>query len=250
MLASKRTLWAVGLGLMSLAMQPGGVALAQQSDQEKEVHAQYRQRLDQLEGSKEERLLELLKDQPDLQYQLLASEGGMGVSLKEVDATLRSHLNLKEGQGVVVTEVVPDSPASQAGIQAKDILLKLNDKALHGSDEVDKIFKSAGDKNVTVALIRAGKPMSLEVKPSPKHTARFTFVSPAVNQGDYWLGLALTPADDTLRSHLNLSDGQGLVVTEVYPDAPAAKAGFKANDILLKVGDKTLEGLQDLIAQI
>jgi len=66
----------------------------------------------------------------------------------------------------------------------------------------------------------------------------------------FWIGLECFPADPALRSQLGLEDGIGLVVAEVAPDGPAAKAGIKPHDLILKAGDKSLSSIADLIEQI
>ena len=67
-----------------------------------------------------------------------------------------------------------------------------------------------------------------------------------VKPGKYWLGVVCTPLDDELViSQLNL-DG-GLVVKDVVPDSPAAKAGLEPLDILTKVKDQPLIDLKVLV---
>jgi membrane-associated protease RseP (regulator of RpoE activity) len=65
--------------------------------------------------------------------------------------------------------------------------------------------------------------------------------------GEYWLGLACSPAGAALRAQLDLSKDHGLVVDQVVPDSPAAKAEIKPHDVLVKAGDKSLKNVQDLI---
>jgi hypothetical protein len=65
----------------------------------------------------------------------------------------------------------------------------------------------------------------------------------------YWIGLlggSITP-DNPLRAHLDLPENQGLIVANVVPDSPAAKAGLKQHDILLRANDKDLHEMQDLV---
>ena len=65
----------------------------------------------------------------------------------------------------------------------------------------------------------------------------------------YWIGLlggAITP-DNPLRAHLDLPENEGLIVANVVPDSPAAKAGLKQHDILLRANDKGLHEMQDLV---
>jgi beta-lactamase regulating signal transducer with metallopeptidase domain len=54
------------------------------------------------------------------------------------------------------------------------------------------------------------------------------------------LGVRVEKPDPVLADQLDLPKGQGLVVREVVPGSAAAKAGLKANDILLDVDDKTV----------
>jgi hypothetical protein len=65
----------------------------------------------------------------------------------------------------------------------------------------------------------------------------------------YWIGLlggAITP-DNPLRAHLDLPEGQGLIVASIVPESPAAKSGLKQHDILLRANDKDLHEMSDLV---
>jgi membrane-associated protease RseP (regulator of RpoE activity) len=72
---------------------------------------------------------------------------------------------------------------------------------------------------------------------------------PRVQMPKYWIGLlggTITP-DNPLRAHLDLPENQGLIVANVVPDGPAAKAGLKQHDILLRANDADLHEMQDLV---
>jgi membrane-associated protease RseP (regulator of RpoE activity) len=71
--------------------------------------------------------------------------------------------------------------------------------------------------------------------------------------GQPWLGglnqgpeISLIPADDALREHLKIPKGQGLVVTALLANSPAAHAGIRQNDVILKLGDTPLAKPDDL----
>jgi membrane-associated protease RseP (regulator of RpoE activity) len=65
----------------------------------------------------------------------------------------------------------------------------------------------------------------------------------------YWIGLAggTIPAEHVLRAHIDLPENQGLLVANIVPDSPAAKAGLKQHDILLRANDIELHEMHDLI---
>lgn len=67
---------------------------------------------------------------------------------------------------------------------------------------------------------------------------------------DYWLGIECYPVPPAMQSQLNLPREQGLVVESIVPGSPAAKAGVKPYDILMKVGGKPLKSPADLIQAV
>jgi serine protease Do len=167
------------------------------------------------------------------------------LSLAAADESLRDQLHLPEGQGLVVIAVAPGGQAAQAGLAANDILLTLGDRPLAKPEDLDASLKD-GDKPRELKVLRAGKPTTLRVRP----LYRVTLAPAESASASYYIGVPANPVDETLRSHLGLPDGQGLIVTDVVPDSPAAKAGLQKNDILLKLGDKPLTDVDSLVAQI
>jgi hypothetical protein len=67
---------------------------------------------------------------------------------------------------------------------------------------------------------------------------------------DYWLGLECFPVDAVLRSHLNLGEWEGLVVEQIVPDSPAAKADLKRHDVIVKAGGKPVKAVSDLMGAV
>jgi hypothetical protein len=55
-----------------------------------------------------------------------------------------------------------------------------------------------------------------------------------------WIGIAMEPVQDVVRAQLSLAPGEGIVISHVAPESPAAKAGLQANDILLRFEDQIL----------
>jgi hypothetical protein len=56
-------------------------------------------------------------------------------------------------------------------------------------------------------------------------------------------GMTLAPADAALRAHLNLAQNEGLIVTALEPGSPAASAGIRQNDLLIRLGDDPLRSI-------
>lgn len=128
---------------------------------------------------------------------------------------------------------------SDAVKKAMAELKKLMEKDLKGN--VNKELQEALEK----ALQESHK--ALELKGLPKLAELHLRGVPGGTGGLAWvgagqgrLGIRVEKPSDTLAEQLDLPKGQGLVITEVTADSAAAKAGLKANDILLTLDGKTV----------
>ena len=162
----------------------------------------------------------------------------VGMSLTSVDEALRDHLKLPKDQGLAVVALDPNCSAAQAGIQQNDILLKLGETPLAKAGEFVLRLKELGEKPVALTLLRGGKARTIHVQPVVRVTLQP--VQPAPPAEQFWIGVSVTQIDPTLRSHLQLAPGQGLIVSEVVKDGPAEKAGLKRHDILMEMDGKPL----------
>lgn len=72
----------------------------------------------------------------------------------------------------------------------------------------------------------------------------------AAQPGEYWIGVEAHEVPEALRAHTTLPKDHGLLVEQVYPDSPAAKAQIARHDVLLKAGDKPLRTVADLVEAI
>ena len=89
----------------------------------------------------------------------------LGVSTSPVPGSLRQHLGLPEGVGLVVDFVEKQSPAESAGLKRYDILTRFNDQVLVNAQQLAVLVRSnkAGE-DVKLMLIRGGKEQSLSAK--------------------------------------------------------------------------------------
>jgi S1-C subfamily serine protease len=78
-------------------------------------------------------------------------------------------LALDRDSGVLVSDVVPQGPADRAGIQSGDVLVALDGRPITGIDELLKsLTEQALDRAISVALIRNGGLMKLEIRPTER----------------------------------------------------------------------------------
>jgi membrane-associated protease RseP (regulator of RpoE activity) len=161
---------------------------------------------------------------------------GSGLTLVPVDQAASVHLKLPKGQGLIATSVLPQGLAAQAGICENDILLTLDDVPLGKPEDLENRLKAAGDKTLSLVLLRHGQKKTLQVQPKVKVT--FGPAQPALPE--FWIGVSVTPVEPALRDQLQLPADRGLVATGIMENSPAAKATFKVNDILLTLNGEPL----------
>jgi membrane-associated protease RseP (regulator of RpoE activity) len=84
------------------------------------------------------------------------------------DPVLRTHLQLAEGTGIVVEDVVADSPAAKAGLQKHDIILRANDDMVDSMETLQTHVQAAKDKAIELEVIRLGKETNVTVTPAER----------------------------------------------------------------------------------
>jgi membrane-associated protease RseP (regulator of RpoE activity) len=124
----------------------------------------------------------------------------IGVSASPPDDILRAHVKLPDGQGLLITEVVPQSPAEKSGVKKYDILLKLDDKPLDRPENLAQQVQAVGGKPATLFLYRAGKPITISVQPEPR--------KPSADQSAYREAVRLWTADGAVLNALTAQKGE------------------------------------------
>ncbi len=89
----------------------------------------------------------------------------LGVLFTSVSEALYDQLpQLPRKQGVLVTHVLPDSPAAKAELRKSDILLEYDDHKIRDCEDFANLIRSSKpDRKVTLQLLRGGKETSVEV---------------------------------------------------------------------------------------
>lgn len=165
------------------------------------------------------------------------SRGWLGVYIQFVSDDISKAVGLDKPHGALVTNVMPESPAARAGIEAGDVIVSWAGKTVKDMrDLVRKVASTKAGKTVTAGIWRAGNRKSLTVEVAESGAQQAAASGEPAHQGDAKLGLSVAPANDTLRRRFGLGrDVEGLVIVEVRPGSPAAKKSLRPGDLVTHV---------------
>ncbi len=101
------------------------------------------------------------KDQPPQQ----GNWGWLGCRLAEVDEQIQQDLGLDSTNGVLIVEVLPDSPAKAGGVKDNDVVRKMDEKDIVDLDDLRTAIRATKPGHVMkITVIREKQPKELTVK--------------------------------------------------------------------------------------
>ena len=173
------------------------------------------------------------------------TRGWLGVQIQPVTASIADSLGMKKAEGAIVDAPQDGSPAAKAGIQSGDVITAVNGAPVKDARDLARTIGTlAPNTTVKLDLIRGGqtKSVSLTLGLMPEQQqAKADTDSAQPTGGVPHLGLSVAPA-----SEVSGAGAQGVVVTAVDPDGPAAEQGFQTGTVILDVGGKAVANVGDV----
>ncbi|WP_171237465.1 Do family serine endopeptidase [Ruegeria sp. HKCCA5763] len=176
----------------------------------------------------------------DLRDDGQVSRGWLGVSIQNVSPQLAAALGIDASSGALVSDVVSDSPADGV-LKQGDVILTFNDEAVDSSSDLPILVgttKVGTDSTLTV--LRDGKQETLTLTVGQHQAASAQPDTPVEAEvAGTTLGVTVAPLTETVRAETGIPETvDGVVVTDLKPDSPAAKAGLQRGDVIVKLGNQ------------
>jgi serine protease Do len=181
------------------------------------------------------------------------TRGRIGVQIEPVTKELAESIGLGKAQGALINRIEPGAPADKAGLEAGDVILKIDGKQIEKSADLPRLVGNTkpGTKS-TLTVFRRGaiKEMSIVIAElEPEKTAkRSTEVEekPKASASAQGLGLVVTELTDAQNTELKIRGG---VRVESVQDQ-AAKAGLREGDVILAVGNYEVTQMKEFEAAV
>jgi serine protease Do len=183
----------------------------------------------------------------------------LGVDIQDVTAQKAREMKLPGVYGVLVTSVAADSPAARAGLKAGDVILEFAGERVRGVTELERLVRETPPaRSVALKVRRGGKTLALTAqiarRPESQFSPRIEIPPVRLPKFDFnfaWpgrprlgiLGNDLTPQ---LASYFGVKQGKGVLVSTVNDGSAAQKAGLKAGDVIVRVGDTEVDSVAGL----
>ncbi len=176
----------------------------------------------------------------------------IGVSIQPVTKDMAKSLGMEELKGAIVSEVHPDSPAQNAGIERYDVIRTINGEKIETADDVvRKIMLKEVGQRIRISLLRNGKPLDVWIT-----TAQMPLdlEKTDVEEGEQRkeeIGIGVENLTDQLRERFNIpKDAKGVIINEVLEGSPAEFAGLKPGQVIEEVNRVPVLSVSDYNREI
>jgi serine protease Do len=179
------------------------------------------------------------------------TRGWLGVQMQPMTAGLAKAVGVSADRGVLVDQVMANSPASRADLHQGDVILSYNGTTI----------KDGRDLARAVANTNAGQTANLSVwRDGHEHTVAVTIASQQPQQtaaasedqgSNERVGMELAALSPDTREQLGLGpSAHGVVVANVQPGSRADQSGIQAGDLIQRIGNEPVATPADLVHQI
>jgi membrane-associated protease RseP (regulator of RpoE activity) len=189
-----------------------------------------------------------------------------GVAVENIAPSMAKLLKLKPGQGLMVSAILPDSPAERAGLKVDDLLIEIDGKALMTQEDLYKAANPKGAKKAPktyrLGYLREGDRMAVNIAPAPRPQSMISFAQNGPNAmqvttyvvpsgGGAQVGTgyrinraASDPSDFTIKSIQQIvSKGQTVVLSQETDAAGNLKKTITVGTTVYAVDPQHLEAL-------
>jgi serine protease Do len=169
----------------------------------------------------------------------------LGVVLQPVDKELAAALSLDKQEGILISEVMKDSPAAKAGIESGDIIIQYNDKTIKNVNKFrNEIGMMKPESTIKLRILRNNKPLTIAVTLGAQ-TDGEALSTEAIQK----IGLQIENLTPEICAKIGLpSEAEGVYISKVKPNSPAALSGIRSSFVI--TGVATSQNTQKRIRNI
>ncbi|TAM10116.1 MAG: DegQ family serine endoprotease [Nevskiaceae bacterium] len=165
--------------------------------------------------------------------------GQIGVMIQKLTPELAKALGLKEQTGVIVSKVMPDSPADKAGLKTEDVIVSVNGRPVTDALQLRNAvgLLEVGQK-VKLGVVRDSKQRDITVT-----VGKSADVTAAADGDDLFPALKGASYATLTGVQPNGGPSRGIVVKNVQQGSPADQSGLQSGDVITSVNRQSVTTL-------
>lgn len=170
------------------------------------------------------------------------SRGLLGINLQSVTYELAQVFGLKRVEGALITNVIKNSAADRAGLQAEDIILRYNERPVENAASLrNAVYMMKPGTQVTLTILRNN-----ELTQVPVTIGKYSEETTIAGNGQKTrLGIEVENLTPELAQSLGYTQDQGVVITLLSPSSSAALAGLKKGALILAVNRQKISNVTE-----
>jgi serine protease Do len=192
------------------------------------------------------------------------------VRSEDISKENMARYGMREVRGVGVSEVLKDSPAEKAGLRKDDVIIRFEGESVTSVRKLSRLVsESSADQNVRLTISRGGSEQEIAVTLS-KHDpggllrgqirdgvfSTFGKDFPKIEMdklgdgnwvfavGSRRIGVSTQSLTKQLAEYFGVQEG--VLISSVSEDSPAAKAGLKAGDVITAIDGEKVSSSGDI----
>lgn len=211
-----------------------------------------------------------------------SGSGFLGVDLRNISQDELGTLKLKDAHGAEIVAVDHDAPAGKAGLREHDVVLQMNGQPISSKEQISRMLREcAPGRMISLLISRDGQQMTVTAQmstqeevdreawehhlmmpdpeandpadagapatasqPAPQVRGGNSFISSVLPTSTY-TGAMLEKMPAQLADYFGAEGGHGLLVSSVKPNSPAAQAGMRAGDVVVRANDRPVASTGD-----
>jgi serine protease Do len=183
------------------------------------------------------------------------TRGDLAMLFQDITPRLAKAMNLPVQNGVLVSDVFPNTPAEKAGIKSGDVIVGFNGKDISDANSFQlAVSECAPGSSATVKMLHNGRPETVTVTitalsgdeaQSGDEQKKPGSSNPVI---DALSGVMVADLEPSVRRQLGVPPGiQGALVADVEQASNSADAGLQRGDIILEINRQLVSGFNDAV---
>ena len=171
--------------------------------------------------------------------------GWLGIQIQDITDDVAEYYGLKDVHGVLVYQVLPESPAEQAGMKDGDILKTFDGQPIeHSRQLIDRVSGTPAGKKIAAEILREGKTVRVTIEIGERPSEIETGGGPSTAEA--WRGIKVEAVTPEIAEQFGIApESAGVIVTEVEPKSQAESAGLRPGDVINEVNRVKIETIND-----